>query len=180
MTTSYQTIPTNKSVQWLFYCLMAYFVMNGAQLWETAIMVPAWTAAPPASLHFFQGPTGLDFKVFWVLVHSLHEVLFMGALVTCWRNPTARNPLLLLFLAHFAVRVWTLAYFAPTIIWFQSLPPSEKVDPVLVEKAALWRNLNYLRVFLFFIINFLMLVLYQWQSRKYWNHKFLSKVHSIN
>lgn len=149
----------NKSTRWLLGCIMAYFVMNGAQLWETAIMVPAWTAAPPASLHFFQGFYGLDFKVFWIVVHAVHEVIFIIALIMNWKEKQRRNPLLLLFIAHLAVRAWTLMYFAPTIIWFQSLPVSTAVDPVLVEKAALWKNLNYLRVGLFSAINLGMLLL---------------------
>jgi hypothetical protein len=127
--------------------------MNGAQIMETAIMVPAWTAAPPLTLYFFQKPYGLDFKVFWITAHSIHEVIFIIALILNWKDKHRRNPLLLLFIAHMAVRIWTVSYFAPTIIWFQSLPVTDTVDSVLVQKAALWKNLNYLRVGLFIAIN---------------------------
>ncbi|MEQ9442915.1 MAG: hypothetical protein RIG62_28005 [Cyclobacteriaceae bacterium] len=89
---------------WLLLTIAAYFIMNGAQLWETAIMIPAWTQAPPASLIFFQGPYALDFKNFWIVVHSLHEVIFIVALVFNWRTHR-RWPLLLLFLAHLGVRI---------------------------------------------------------------------------
>jgi hypothetical protein len=58
-----------------------------------------------------------------------------------------------------AVRVWTVSYFAPTIIWFQSLPVTDTVDNSLVQKAALWKNLNYLRVGLFIAINVSMVFL---------------------
>lgn len=138
---------------WLFIATAAYFIMNGAQLWETAIMIPAWTAAPPASLFFFKGPYGLDFKNFWIIVHSSHEVLLIMALIFNWRFKKRRNIMLLLFGAHIGVRVWTLQYFAPAIIEFQAIEVKDMIDSTLVDKASRWRNLNYLRVGLFFLIN---------------------------
>lgn len=163
MKTIHQLTLDNPS-QWLLWCILAYFVMNGAQLWETAIIIPAWTSAPPASLHFFHSPYGLDFKVFWIVIHSVHEVIFIMALITNWKDKQLRVPLLMLFITHMGVRVWTLSYFAPTIMWFQSLPVSDQVDQALVEKAALWRNLNYLRVALFFAVNICMVFL--WKRHK--------------
>jgi hypothetical protein len=143
----------NRATLWLFIATAAYFIMNGAQLWETAIMIPAWTAAPPESLFFFKGPYGLDFKNFWIIVHSSHEVLLIIALIFNWKLKKTRNLMLLLLVAHVAVRVWTLQYFAPTIIEFQNMELQSMVDTALVEKAAEWRNLNYLRVGVFFLIN---------------------------
>jgi hypothetical protein len=67
--------------------------------------------------------------------------------------------LLVLFAAHLGVRIWTIAYFAPTIIAFQHLPPSAEVDPSLVASAALWRTLNYLRVGVFVGISLALLPL---------------------
>jgi len=127
-------------------------MMNGAQVFETALIVPSWTAAPPASLQLFQGPYGLDFKAFWITFHSLHELTFLAAIISCWRLEI-RRALLALFAAHMGVRIWTIAYFAPTIIAFQHLPPSATMDPSLVASAALWRNSNYLRVGLFVAIS---------------------------
>ena len=146
----------SKATQWLFYAVCAYFVMNGAQIWETALMVPAWTAAPPSSLIFFQKPYGMDFKVFWIVIHGIHELIFVIALVFNWKIKKRRNFILLILAGHIALRVWTLLYFAPTIIGFQQLPYSNTVDASLQEKASLWRNLNYVRVALFFALNVLL------------------------
>jgi uncharacterized membrane protein len=146
-----------KATRWLFYAICAYFIMNGAQVWETALMVPAWTAAPPSSLIFFQKPYGLDFKVFWIVIHGVHEIIFITALVFNWKIKKRRNLILLVLAGHIAVRVWTLLYFAPTIITFQQLPYSDTVDIALQEKAAHWRNLNYVRVAIFFALNFLLI-----------------------
>ncbi len=138
---------------WLFLAVAAYFAMNGAQLWETAIMVPAWTQAPPASLIFFREPYGLDFKVFWIVVHSVHELFLITALVFNWQIQSRRNLMLLLLAVHVAVRAWTLLYFAPTLIEFQGIQYSDTVDSVLTQRAAMWRDLNYLRVGLFVAVN---------------------------
>lgn len=136
-----------------------YFLMNGAQIFETALLVPSWTAAPPASLGIFHGPYRLDFKVFWIAFHSLHEITFVLALVLCWRIPNVRNWLAVLLVAHIGVRLWTILYFAPTIIAFQGMPYSASVDERLVTSAARWRNLNYLRVAIFLAINVALLPL---------------------
>lgn len=66
---------------WLFITTLAYFFMNGAQVFETAALVPKWTAAPPESFHFFRGKYGIDLKTFWIIVHSLHEITFLLAIV---------------------------------------------------------------------------------------------------
>jgi len=143
----------NRALFWLVTTTAWYLLLNGAQIFETALIVPAWTAAPPASLGLFHGPYALDFKVFWIVLHSLHEVTFVLALIFCWRVSGVRQWLLVLLGVHLAVRVWTVAYFAPTIIAFQNTPPSPAIDPVLVRKAAQWRHLNIIRVALFVAVN---------------------------
>jgi hypothetical protein len=142
-----------RALSWLVATSAVYFLMNGAQIFETAVIVPAWTAAPPASLVMFQGEFGLDFKTFWIVFHSLHEITFVVALVLSWKLKVVRHWMLALLVIHMAVRVWTVAYFAPTIIAFQSMPYSATIDPALVEIAARWRRMNIIRVLLFVSVN---------------------------
>jgi hypothetical protein len=149
MTTTY----LNAALAWLVTTTAVYLLMNGAQIFETALIVPPWTAAPPESLGMFQGKYRLDFKAFWIAFHSLHEITFILALVFCWRLREVRLALIVLLVVHIAVRVWTIAYFAPTIIELQRLPPSVTVDPDLVARAARWRQLNYVRVAIFMAVN---------------------------
>lgn len=137
---------------WLFITTLAYFLMNGAQIFETAVLVPKWTAAPPESFHFFKGKYGLDLKTFWIVAHSLHEITFILAIVFCWKLDI-RNALLLLFAVHFAVRVWTLAYFAPNVIAFQKIANEESSGADLLRRTTLWRNLNYIRVGIFLAVS---------------------------
>jgi hypothetical protein len=142
-----------RALVWLVTTTVVYFLMNGAQIFETVLIIPVWTAAPPASLVMFQREFRLEFKTFWIIFHSLHELTFIAALVFSWRLRAVRRWILTLLIVHMAVRVWTVAYFAPTIIAFQSMPHSATIDPTLVEQAARWRNLNIVRVTLFVAVN---------------------------
>lgn len=138
---------------WLFITTLAYFLMNGAQIFETAVIVPKWTAAPPESFRMFKGQYGLDFKSFWIAMHSVHEITFILAIMFCWRIDPVRNWLLVLFAIHFAVRVWTLMYFAPNIIEFQKIANAGSEVTDLLARTTQWRNLNYVRVGIFLAVN---------------------------
>ncbi len=138
---------------WLILTTLVYFLMNGAQIFETAAIVPKFTAAPPESLALFRGEHGLDFKIFWIVFHSVHELTFLLAIWFCWKLDI-RNWLLILFAVHMAVRVWTLAYFAPAIMEFQAIANAGGGGGTdLLTKAAQWRSLNYVRVGVFLAVS---------------------------
>jgi hypothetical protein len=65
-----------------------------------------------------------------------------------------RNGLLILFAVHFAVRVWTLAYFAPNIIDFQRIAHTTGYAKDLVSRTSVWKTLNYVRVAIFMAVSF--------------------------
>jgi hypothetical protein len=44
-----------------------------------------------------------------------------------------------------ALRAWTIAYFAPTIIAFQAHAFAQTVDEALRQRAQLWKTLNMIR-----------------------------------
>lgn len=139
---------------WLFITTLAYFLMNGAQIFETAVIVPKWTAAPPESFRLLGGKYGLDLKTFWIIMHTVHEITFVLALIFCWKIAPVKNWLLLLFFVHLAVRAWTLLYFAPNIIAFQDIANGAASKTDLLSRANLWRTLNYIRVGIFVLISF--------------------------
>lgn len=145
---------------WLITAVCSYFVMNGAQIWETAVLIPAWTEAPPASLIFFQQPYGLNLKTFWIVMHTINDVLFIWALIFNWQLKERRNFLIPLFIIHLGIRTWTVHYFAQEIIFFQNITHSFALNPELVERADKWKMWNYLRVALFFMINFSLIPVY--------------------
>ncbi len=138
---------------WLFITTLIYFIMNGAQIFETAVIVPKWTASPPESFQMFKGKYGLDFKAFWIALHSIHEVTFILAIIFSWKLDLIRNWLLILFAMHFAMRVWTLMYFAPEIIAFQKIANTTNTETNLLNRTTLWRRLNYVRVGIFIAVS---------------------------
>lgn len=161
----------SRASAWLTITTLVYFLMNGAQLFETAVIVPAWAAHPPESLNMFRGPNGLDFKVFWIAFHLIHELTFIAAIIACWRFDDVRNRMLILFAGHSAVRVWTLMYFAPNIIEFQELANSNLATADLPQRTMEWMNYNLLRVALFILVSIGLLPLW---------HKVVRLKHSLH
>lgn len=147
---SYKVV--SSAEMWLCITTLIYFVMNGAQIFETFVIIPKWTAFPPNSFHYFKGEYGLDLKAFWVTIHTIHEITFLTAIILCW-NLDIRNSLLILFAIHFAVRIWTILFFAPQLISFQKTANTNEPIPNIKRKATLWKNLNYLRVAIFIAVS---------------------------
>lgn len=138
---------------WLCITTLVYFLMNGAQIFETLVLVPKWTDAPPASFKLLLDGNGVSLKFFWIIFHSIHEITFLLAIIFCWKIDFARNWLLILFAVHFAVRLWTLAYFAPNIIHFQKIAETQVMAEDLIGKTTLWQTLNYIRVAIFIAVS---------------------------
>ncbi|NLR68099.1 transposase [Chitinophaga varians] len=149
ITTSYLT----RAELWLYITTLVYFLMNGAQIFETLVFVPKWAAAPPDNFKLLLDGRGASLKNFWIVFHSLHEVTFILAIIFCWKIDFARNWLLVLFVIHFAVRVWTLAFFAPNIINFQQIAETQAVVKDLAARTARWQLLNYIRVAIFMAVS---------------------------
>lgn len=138
---------------WLCLTTLIYFLMNGAQIFETLVFVPKWTASPPDNFTLLLDGKGTSLKNFWIILHSIHEIAFILAIVFCWKIDPVRNWLLILFAVHFAVRVWTLSYFAPNIIDFQKVAETPSLARDIINRTSLWQTLNYIRVAIFMIIS---------------------------
>ena len=138
---------------WLCVTTLVYFLMNGAQIFETFILVPKWVASPPDNFKLLLDGQGTSLKIFWIIFHSLHEITFILAIIFCWKIEPIRNWLLLLFAIHFGVRVWTLSYFAPNIMDFQKVAETPALAKDLVSRTSLWQTLNYIRVSIFIAVS---------------------------
>ncbi|THF49818.1 transposase [Flavobacterium supellecticarium] len=150
LTTNYVT----RAEIWLCITTLLYFLMNGAQIFETLVFAPKWMASPPDSFKLLLDGKGTSLKIFWIVLHSLHEITFVLAIIFCWKIEPVRNWLLILFALHFAVRVWTLSYFAPNIIDFQKIAETPSLAQDLIRRTSLWQTLNYVRVAIFVAISF--------------------------
>ncbi len=149
MTASYLT----KAELWLCITTLIYFLMNGAQIFETLVFVPKWTAAPPDSFRLLLDGQGAGLKNFWIIMHSLHEIAFILAIVFCWKIDPVRNWLLILFAIHLGARIWTLVFFAPNIIDFQKVADTPSLAKDIINRASLWQTLNYVRVAIFIAVS---------------------------
>ncbi|MFY1047736.1 transposase [Chryseobacterium sp. GP-SGM7] len=138
---------------WLCITTLIYFLMNGAQIFETLVFVPKWTASPPDNFKILLDGKGTSLKFFWIIFHSLHEITFLLAIIFCWKIELVRNWLLILFAVHFAVRVWTLAFFAPNVIDFQKVAKNPTLAKDLIIRTSLWQTLNYVRVAIFIAVS---------------------------
>lgn len=142
-----------KAEIWLCITTLIYFLMNGAQIFETLVFVPKWTASPPDNFKLLLDGRGTSLKNFWIIAHSLHEITFILAIIFCWKIDPVRNWLLILFAIHFAVRVWTLSFFAPNIINFQKVAADPSLAKDLISRTSLWQAFNYLRVGIFIAVS---------------------------
>jgi hypothetical protein len=138
---------------WLCITTLIYFLMNGAQIFETLVFVPKWTASPPDNFKLLLDGRGMSLKFFWIIFHSLHEITFILAIVFCWKIDPVRNWLLILFAIHFAVRVWTLWFFAQNIMDFQKIAEDPALAKDLISRTSLWQTLNYVRVAIFIAVS---------------------------
>jgi len=149
ITASYFT----KAELWLGITTLVYFLMNGAQIFETLVFVPKWTASPPDSFKLLLDGQGAGLKNFWIIMHSLHEITFILAIVFCWKTDPVRNWLLLLFVIHSGARIWTLLFFAPNIIDFQKAAGASSLTEDMMSRTSLWQTLNYVRVAIFMAVS---------------------------
>ncbi|WP_223599100.1 transposase [Chryseobacterium sp. GVT01B] len=138
---------------WLCITTLLYFLMNGAQIFETLVFVPKWSSSPPETFKFLQDGKGASLKFFWIILHSLHEIAFILAIIFCWKIDPVRNWLLALFIVHAAVRIWTLTFFAPNIIQFQNLAASSSISEEIISRISLWKTLNYVRVAIYIAVS---------------------------
>lgn len=142
--------------------LLIYFLMNGAQIFETLIFVPRWANGNLKNLQLLNIESkSANLKTFWILFHSIHEVIFLVSVLFCYRMEGIGRFLVILFLIHFLVRVWTVVYFAQKIIRFQTLAEtndSHFSDNVRSEIKK-WVFLNYFRVGIYLGISICMLPL---------------------
>ncbi|TGK86993.1 hypothetical protein EHQ24_05200 [Leptospira noumeaensis] len=145
----------------LFLNLLVYFLMNGSQIFETLVFVPRWAKGNVPNFQILNTEVkSANLKYFWILFHSIHEIIFLISLLFCYQIEGIGNSLVLLFVLHMAVRVWTVVYFAEKIIRFQSLANSASDYPLKISnEIRMWVFLNYFRVSIYIGISVLMIPL---------------------
>lgn len=132
--------------------LLWLFVINlgialGAGLYEARIQVPEWLVSTPGGLRWdaeasLRANTGLRFWAF-VTTGPL-TLLTVANLAAAWRSRgRLRRSWLTAGVVALADRIFTFAYFIPTMIALQRMDGFSQVDAVAT--ATQWANLNHLR-----------------------------------
>ena len=133
-----------KTVSLIFACISFIIVIGGAT-YEHLAVVPAWSAAVPASLTMFQGPYALTAQKFWIPIHPVAIALLTIALIFNWR--TERRKFIVVTLAgYLLVLAITAVYFVPELMALTQTVYRTSVDPELTRRATQWEALSVVRL----------------------------------
>jgi len=130
---------------WLFVIFLG--ITFGAGIYEERIVVPRWlNSSDDSGRHWNADAARRDDtgRRFWAFVTTVPLTLLTVAnLIVAWRAP---SPLRAWWLAAailaFGDRIFTFAYFIPTMVKLMRAPDSSQS----VTKATRWTNLNYVRL----------------------------------
>jgi hypothetical protein len=122
---------------WLFVVFLG--TAFGAGLYESRVVVPLWTSAPPGSL---ASPDAG--RRFWALITTgpLTLLTIANLAAALQSNGPGRAWWLAAALVTLAERVATFGYFIPTII---RLGRRTHSDSILLHALQRWVQLNYVR-----------------------------------
>lgn len=133
-----------KPILYAFACLSFSVVIGGA-VYEHLTVVPAWSAAIPASLSMFQGTHGLNPAPFWISIHPVTLLLMLGSLAVFWKTEGRRFQLTALA-GYVLVLVITQIYFVPELLELTGTPFAVTVDQGLTARGQLWEKLSLVRL----------------------------------
>jgi hypothetical protein len=135
---------------------ICFIIVLGAAVYEHIVLIPKWSAAPPASLTMYQGTYGLHPENFWIPIHPITLALLVAALITNWNN-TRRKDLLTVMVGYVLILLVTFTYFVPTLIRITSTPFQDTADQTLVDQSSMWETLSLIRLGLIVILSIILL-----------------------
>jgi hypothetical protein len=118
----------------------------GGGLYEQIVLMPIWSASPPASFTIIQPETGVPLQRFWIPVHTAITVFVPTALVAAWKDVTVRRLLLVGVASYMVMRVWSRVFFIPEMLAFQQVSPDAPASPELTARVerrtsmTVWRE----------------------------------------
>jgi hypothetical protein len=124
---------------------LAFALMAGGAAYEHLNVIPAWSAALPASLSMFQGAHGLKLELFWMVIHPVNLLLFLFTLAAHWRSDRRKN-IVAVLAGYIFVLLVTSLYFVPELISLITTPFSRTPDPELTRRASRWEVLSLVRL----------------------------------
>ncbi len=119
------------------------FVQIGAQLFAMLTIVQTLVKNPPKSFHMLIGDYGYDSTIFWNTIPNLTALLFVIALIACWKTK-ARMWIIISFLIFIIAGVFAMVVVEPR---FAELISNQN-NTNLNEMTSTWYRLDWTLWFL--------------------------------
>jgi hypothetical protein len=140
---------------WLF--VIALGIEIGAGLFETLVVLPLWTSAPPESVtaYYQHNAANPQFALnaggrFWMFATPLVGLLALATLLSGWRTrPQHRKWRIAGTVLALVVVVSTFAWFVPNIIRLHSKDVMAMSADEVTSLTKAWVGLNWVRVVLY-------------------------------
>ena len=117
----------------------------GGGVYEHAVLMPIWSASPPASFRMIQPGTGVPLQRFWIPVHAAITAFVLLSLVLTWRHREVRLLLLIGLGSYVVMRAWSGVFFIPEMLAFQRIPADSAGSPELAARVARWTFWTWFR-----------------------------------
>jgi hypothetical protein len=127
--------------------LLCFFmaVALGGGFYEHVVLMPLWSASPPASFSVIQPGTGVPLQTFWIPVHAGITIFSLLSLFFTWRDRRIRRLLLIGLASYIIMRVWSGLFFIPEMLAFQRVPVTSPPSPELSARVASWTYWSWFR-----------------------------------
>jgi len=128
----------------LWLSVSVWGCMLGGIIYETLVVVPVWSAAPPESLGVMTHPR---FPIvpsrMWIPFSNLHTLISIAVLIFAWNQRSRRWSLLFAVAVVILSHVMQFGYFWPTnrAMAGAGVSPAEAIS-----MANQWRAVNWFRV----------------------------------
>lgn len=125
--------------------IVAMATAVGGGLYEHVVLMPLWSATPPASFAVIQPGTGVPLQQFWIPVHALITLFLILALVATWRDAKVRKALLVGLASYIVMRAWSGVFFIPEMLAFQKIPLDAPASADLLARVQRWTTWSWFR-----------------------------------
>lgn len=137
----------------------------GGGLYEHIVLMPLWSASPPASFSVIQPGTGVPLQRFWIPVHAAITLFIILSLLLTWKEIRVRRLLLTGLGSYIIMRVWSGLFFIREMLEFQKVPLDSLPSAELSARVASWAFWSWFREPLD-IISFLCFLLALYRMRR--------------
>lgn len=127
-------------------------------MYESIVLMPQWSAQPPASFAVIQKGTGVPLQRFWIPVHILITIGVPASLMTNWKYVDRRSLIIIALISYVVMRAWSFVYFIPEMLRFQNIPLGQPQTAALVDRVRTWTRLTWFREPLDLITQFCLLI----------------------